>query len=312
MKFKFLIITCILLTMSFSSEKHGSSPKGNDPISVIENLGSLSDHLGLPMNASSHGLQIDHMIGWVHWLMLILFIGWGIYLIITIVKFNSKRNPDADYVGVKSHYSQYAEYGVIVFEAFLLIGLSIPLYSQLKTNLPNDNEVHHVRVIAQQFAWNIHYPGADGKFGITRVNLVDEETNPLGLDRDGYGADDITTINQLHLPVNKLIKLYISSKDVIHGFALPEMRLKQDAIPGMQVPIYFTPTLTSKEFLNQLGGSAREGKGYEIACAQLCGNSHYRMKGYMTIHTEKEYNDWLIEEAEYLETEGEDDWDDEW
>ncbi len=309
MKFKFLIITCILLTMSFSSEKHGSSPKGNDPISVIENLGSLSDHLGLPMNASSHGLQIDHMIGWVHWLMLILFIGWGIYLIITIVKFNSKRNPDADYVGVKSHYSQYAEYGVIIFEAFLLIGLSIPLYSQLKLELPKNNEVHHIRVIAQQFAWNIHYPGADGKFGSNNIDLVDEESNPIGLDRSSpYGADDIVSINQMHLPINKQVMIHLSSKDVIHSFAIPEMKIKQDAVPGMTIPFFFTPTMTSDEFLGKLKGSKREGMGYEIACAQLCGNSHYRMKGYVTIETEAEYLTWLTEQAEYLDEEDDDDW----
>ena len=279
---------------------------------MLEKVGQISEYLGLPINSASHGHMIDNMIGWVHWLMLFLFAGWGIYLIITVFKFRSSANPKADYHGVKSHYSQYAEYGVIIFEAFLLIGLSIPLYAQLKTSLPDDNSVLHVRVIAQQFAWNIHYPGADGKFGTTKISLVDEETNPIGLDRNGYGADDLTTINQLHLPVDKLIKLYISSKDVIHGFSLPEMRLKQDAIPGMQVPIYFTPTITSKDFLDKLVGTARQGMGYEIACAQLCGNSHYRMKGYMTIHTEKEYNNWLVEEAEYLDAEGEDDWDDEW
>ena len=90
------------------------------------------------------------------------------------------------------------------------------------------------------------------------------------------------------------------------------MRLKQDAIPGMQVPIYFKATMTSEEFLAKLEGTAREGMGYEIACAQLCGNSHYRMKGYMTVHKEEDYNNWLIEEAEYIDSGDEDDWDDEW
>ena len=75
---------------------------------MIEYLGKLSDHLGLPINSASHGLMIDNMIGWVHWLMLILFVGWGIYLIIAITKFSAKSNPKADYNGVQSHYSQYA------------------------------------------------------------------------------------------------------------------------------------------------------------------------------------------------------------
>jgi cytochrome c oxidase subunit 2 len=256
----------------------------------------------------------DHLNGLVHWLMLILFIGWAVFFIYSLIRFRSSNNPKASYHGITNHYSTYTEIGVVVIEALLLVGFAIPGYYAVKYDKVVDvslNEIE-VRVIAQQFAWNIHYPGADGKFGTTRVNLVDDETNPIGLDREGYGADDITTLNQLHLPVGKMAKLYISSKDVIHGFSLPEMRVKQDAVPGMQVPIYFTPTITSVDFLEIIKGTAREGKGYEIACAQLCGNSHYRMRGFMTIHTEDEYNKWLSEEAEYLDSEGEDDWDDEW
>jgi cytochrome c oxidase subunit 2 len=268
----------------------------------------------MPIVASEMGHLGDHLNGLVHWLMLILFIGWAVFFIYSLIRFRSSNNPKASYHGITNHYSTYTEIGVVVIEALLLVGFAIPGYYAVKYDKVVDvslNEIE-VRVIAQQFAWNIHYPGADGKFGTTRVNLVDDETNPIGLDREGYGADDITTLNQLHLPVGKMAKLYISSKDVIHGFSLPEMRVKQDAVPGMQVPIYFTPTITSVDFLEIIKGTAREGKGYEIACAQLCGNSHYRMRGFMTIHTEDEYNKWLSEEAEYLDSEGEDDWDDEW
>ena len=276
---------------------------------MVEYFGNLSQYLGLPINSASHGAMIDYMIGWTHWLMLVLFVGWGIYLIIAIIKFSSKFNPKADYNGVQSHYSQYVEYGVIIFEAFLLIGLSIPLYSQIKTSLPSDNKVHHIRVIAQQFAWNIHYPGADGKFGKTNIELVDEESNPIGLDRGSpFGADDFVSLNLMHLPVNKQVMIHLSSKEVIHSFGIPEMRIKQDAIPGMTIPFFFTPTMTSAEFLNKIKGTLREGMGYEIACAQLCGNSHYRMRGYVTVETETEYNTWLTEQAEYLEEDEDDDW----
>ena len=277
---------------------------------MVEYLGNISHYLGLPINAASHGSMIDSMIGWAHWLMLILFVGWGIYLIITIIKFSEKNHPKADYNGVQSHYSQYVEYGVIIFEAFLLIGLSIPLYSQIKTSLPDNNDVHHIKVISQQFAWNIHYPGADGEFGKTQINLVDEETNPIGLDRSSpFGADDIVSLNQLHLPVNKQVMIHLSSKDVIHSFGIPEMRIKQDAIPGMTIPFFFTPTMTSAEFLNKIKGTARDKMGYEIACAQLCGNSHYTMRGYVTVDTEDQFNTWLAEQSKYLEDDGEEeDW----
>ena len=268
----------------------------------------------MPVLSSAKGHLGDELNGYVHILMALLMVGWGIFFIYCLYRFNEKNNPKASYSGVTNHYSKYVEGGIVLFEAVLLIGLAIPGYDEVKYDKVFDT-LHDevvVRIVAQQFAWNIHYPGPDGKFGQTKVKLVDEETNPLGLDRNGYGADDITTINQLHLPVDKMAKLYISSKDVIHGFALPEMRVKQDAIPGMQIPIYFTPTMSSDEFLKEIEGTKREGMGYEIACAQLCGNSHYKMIGWMTVHTEEDYNNWLFEEAEYLKEAGEDDWDDEW
>ena len=125
----------------------------------------------------------------------------------------------------------------------------------------------------------------------------------------GVGADDIMTINQMHLPVNKQVMIHLSTKDVIHSFGIPEMRIKQDAIPGMTIPFFFTPTMTSDEFLEKIKGTSREGKGFEIACAQLCGNAHYRMRGYVTIDTEVQYNAWLNVQAEYLqEEEDDDDW----
>ena len=271
----------------------------------------LNNYLGLPFPASEHALKLDYMNSWVHWLMLILFVGWGAFFIFTVIKFRAKANSKADYNGVKSNFSKYAEVGIVVFEAFLLIGFAYPIWSELKTDVPKVTEdTVQVRVIAQQFAWNCHYPGEDGKFGPTKPELVDEETNPVGLDRSSpAGADDIVTINQLHLPVNKMAMIYLTSKDVIHSFALPEMRVKQDAIPGMSIPIFFTPTKTSAEFLEEIKGTGREGKGYEIACAQLCGNSHYRMRGFLTVDTDEEFEAFLAEEAEYLEEEEDDeDW----
>ena len=278
---------------------------------MIELLGNLSKSLGMPIIASSHGLMLDQMSGWVHWLMIILFVGWGIFFIVTLFKFGIISNGKVSRDGVQSHVSTYSEYAIIVVEAFLLVSFAIPLWSLTKTNVPNLTEdTVEIRVVAQQFAWNIHYPGVDGKFGRTYASLVDEETNSIGLDRSSpHGADDIITLKQMHLPVDKQTIIYLSSKDVIHSFSLPEMRVKQDAIPGMSTPIFFTPIMTSDEFLLEIKGSAREGKGFEIACAQLCGNSHYRMRGFLTIDTEDEYNAWLDEEAELLEEEGgDDDW----
>jgi cytochrome c oxidase subunit 2 len=262
--------------------------------------------LGLPELASEHGHQIDQVIGMVHVLMFALFVVWGGLFVYMLFRFRKGRNPKADYQGVKSHLSSWGEVGVAVVEAILLIGFSIPLYSQRVDALPAEDEATVVRVIGEQFAWNIHYPGPDGEFGRTVPELVDAATNPIGLDRDDpAAADDVTTINQLHVPVNKPVLIYLSSKDVIHSFFIPEMRIKQDAIPGLQFPLWFEPTVTTAE-MQEIKG--KEGFTYEIGCAQLCGIGHYRMKGFTTVHTQEEYDAWMAEQQEYLsEDEGGDD-----
>ena len=270
--------------------------------------------LGLPISISSSGPAIDETIVLMHWLMLFLFIGWGTFFIVSLIKFRKSKSPQADYVGVKSHMSTVFEVAVAVIEIILLIGFSFPIWANRVNDVPTSNQdIIHVRVVAQQYAWNIHYPGPDGLFGNLKSELVDEVSNPIGLDRSSFGAsDDFFTINQFHIPVNKKIRIDLSTKDVIHSFKLPELRVGQDAIPGMTIPIHFEATMTSEQFLKQMVGTPREGKGLEIACAQLCGLGHYRMKGYLTVETEDEYNDWLDLQAEYLlEENEEDEWGDE-
>lgn len=276
----------------------------------------LLRNFGLPsVSASTQGPQIDNIISIVHWLMLILFVGWGAYFIYTLIKFRASNNPKADYNGVKNHYSSYIEGLVAVVEVILLFGFAFPIWASRVNDVPVGTEVVQIRVVGQQFAWNFHYPGPDGVFGKTSVNLVDEAENPIGLDRnDSFAKDDIFTVNQLHIPVNTPINVSLSTKDVIHNFKLPELRVSQDAIPGMEIPVWFEATMTSEDFLKTTIGSKREGKGFEIACAQLCGLGHYRMVGYMTVHNDEGYSAWLTEQQEYLlEEADDDDWgDDDW
>ena len=167
----------------------------------------------------------------------------------------------------------------------LLVFYAIPAWATRVRDLPAENEATVVRVIAEQFAWNVHYPGPDGKFGRTDVRRVAAE-NPIGLDRsDPDAKDDITTINQLNLPVDRPVLVHLSSKDVIHSFGLFEMRVKQDAVPGLDIPVWFIP--------NKLGDT-------EIACSQLCGLGHYRMRGFVSVKTDAAYQAWLAEEAKAL------------
>ena len=245
----------------------------------------MLDFLGLPPDWSADGYEVDALIGWVHWLMLVLFIGWSAYFIYVLIRFRSGRNPQATYAEAKGKFSKVVEVAVVVAEAVLLVVLALPMWAKRVSadDFPDPKDSTVVHVIAQQFAWNFHYAGPDGIFGRREPRLVDDVTNPIGLDPDDpASADDITTINQLYLPVDKPAIFHLSSKDVIHSFSLPYLRLKHDVIPGMTIPVWTTPV--------QTGDS-------DVACAQLCGLTHYNMKGFLHIQTQEDFQAWLDEQA---------------
>jgi len=253
----------------------------------------MTDWLGLPPLASAHGGQIDGLLGWIHVFMLILFVGWGSFIAFALVRFRRSRNPVANYTGLKSHKSTYAEIGVAVVEGILLVGFAIPMWAARVERMPSAGEALLVQVTGEQFAWNIHYAGPDGVFGRTDIKLIDPQANPLGLDRsDPAAKDDVTTLNQLYLPVNKPIIVRLRSKDVIHSFGVPEFRVKQDAVPGLTIPIWFIPNVTTAEMRTRTGNPEFQ---YEIACAQLCGLGHFRMRGFVTVLPAEEFQKWMAD-----------------
>lgn len=253
----------------------------------------MTGWLGLPPLASTNGGQIDSLIGWTHIFMLLLFVGWGTFFTYCLIRFRRSRQPVANYTGVKSHSSSYLEVGVAVVEAVLLFAFSIPLWAARVDRMPPASEALLVQVTGEQFAWNVHYAGPDGVFGRTDVTLLDLQANPLGLDRsDPAAKDDVTTLNQLYLPVNTPVILRLRSKDVIHSFGVPEFRVKQDAIPGLTIPIWFMPNVTTAEMRTRTGNAAFQ---YEIACAQLCGLGHARMRGFVTVETAEGFQKWMDE-----------------
>ena len=141
-----------------------------------------------------------------------------------------------------------------------------------------------VEVTGQQFAWNIRYPGADGRFGRTDPKLIDDAIgNYLGIDpQDAAGNDDIVTQNLMAVPINRPVRVILRSKDVTHSFFVPRFRVKQDAVPGMGIPIHFTATKPGE---------------YEVACAELCGMQHYKMRARLQVVGDAEYDSWLKSRA---------------
>jgi cytochrome c oxidase subunit II len=265
----------------------------------------MTEWLGLPPLATTHGGQIDSLIGWMHVFMLILFIGWGAFFIYVLFRFRQSRNPVASYPGVRSHASSYLEGGVLVIEMVFLFAFSIPIWAARVDHVPAESEALVVHVTGEQFAWNVRYAGPDGLFGRTDIKLIDVQNNPLGVDRsDPAAKDDVTTLNQLYLPANKPIIVKLRSKDVIHSFGVPEFRVKQDAIPGLTIPVWFIPNVTTAEMRTRSGNPEFQ---YEIACAQLCGLGHYRMRGFVTVLSTGEFQKWMDGEQTKLKEQGEGD-----
>ena len=239
----------------------------------------LNKLLGIVPDASEHGYLVDHMLEFCHWFMLLLFVGWITYFLYTIVRFHRSRNPRASYHGVTGHLSTHLEFTVVIVEAVLLLGFGLPLWGKRVTeeSFPDKAEALRIHAVGEQFAWNFHYPGADGVFGRQSVFLV-SGNNPLGIDwSDPAAADDIVSKNEMHLVNYRPTVVEITSKDVIHSFALHNMRITQDAMPGSRVPMWFRPK--------------RNGT-YEIVCAQLCGAGHFAMKASMVVEEGKDFDSW--------------------
>jgi len=264
----------------------------------------MTSWLGLPQVASAHGAEVDQTVGLVHILMLVLFVGWGTFFLFTLWRFRRSRQAVANYTGVKNHASSWLEAAVAVVEIVLLFGFSVPIWAKRVNQFPPEKDAVVIEVTAEQFAWNMHYPGPDGIFGQRDIALMNLQTNPLGIDRASSGGkDDVVTLNQLYLPVGRPVIVKLRSKDVIHSFSVPEFRVKQDANPGFTIPVWFTPTVTTAEMRQRTGNAEFQ---YEIACAQLCGLGHYRMRGYVTVLSQQEFAAWMDAEQAKLSEAGED------
>jgi cytochrome c oxidase subunit 2 len=246
----------------------------------MENFKQL---IGLPPLASQDGHSVDLLIIYVHWLMIALFIGWLAYFIYVVFRFHNSRNPKADYIGVKNHASSWVEGTVALVEAVLLVIVALPIWAKHVRTLPKESESTVVQIVAQQFAWNVRYPGKDATFGKQDMQLVKSD-NIFGVDpTDPAGKDDIQMLNEVHVVVNKPVIVYLSSKDVIHSFKVIAMRVTQDAVPGMRIPVQFTPV--------------KEGR-YQINCAQLCGQGHATMAGgYLIVQSQEAFDAWIAKQA---------------
>ncbi len=239
----------------------------------------------LPPNVSAFGAEVDSLINIIHWFMLVLFVGWSIFIVYCLIRFRQRSGRVALYEPIKARFSTWLEVGVAVAEGVVLIALAMPAWATIKnitTEEPPNPVV--VRVVAEQFKWLFHYPGQDGEFGRTGAEFFSDD-NPGGLDPDDDAGIDDITVRGLHIPVDRPVITRLNSKDVIHSFKIPVMRVTQDVIPGLEIAVWFQANQTGK---------------FQIGCAQLCGLGHYEMKADLVIESAEDFQKWLDEEHGYL------------
>lgn len=238
----------------------------------------------LPPLASDHGAGIDRMLRYLLFSVGALFVIGNAVLGYFVWRFCRQGRVTMRMASTKSE----RRWSVISVAVMLVVAeggvfvLGLPVWGKYYGEPPAD--VLTVEINAEQFAWNVRYAGADGKFGKTAFNLISLD-NPLGVDRsDASGRDDLILLNDIHLPVNRPARLRLLAKDVIHSLYVPDFRLRQDAVPGMTIDVWFVPTKTGT---------------YELACSQLCGFGHYTMRGLVTIVSDADFQAWLAEQASY-------------
>jgi len=236
----------------------------------------------LPELISIHGAAIDHQLILTLIVAGIAFFFAQIGLGYAIWKFRGRNGEPAE----NWHENPRMEVLWTAVTTVVFVGLAIQ-GDRVWANYiltPVAADAIPVEVTAQQFAWNIRYAGADGRFGRTDVRLInDADANFLGLDpKDPASRDDVVTQNILAVPVNREIRILLRTKDVTHSFFVPVLRVKQDAVPGLAIQVHFTATKTGE---------------YEIACAELCGMQHYKMRARLLVMQPAEYENWLKQRA---------------
>ena len=211
----------------------------------------------LPEDVSTYGHEIDSLFYLVYYITGVAFILVTVLMVLFVVMYRERNDGRR---ATYSHGNTTLEIIWTVIPAAIFIALSfmsVNTWAKIKRQAPESD--FEIAVAAKQFNWEVSYAGADGKLGT---------------------EDDVKFDNDIHVPVNKTVRVQLSSKDVIHSFFLPNLRVKQDAVPGRTILVWFEAVKTGK---------------YELPCAELCGFGHSGMKGWLYVQTPEEYAQWAAE-----------------
>lgn len=254
----------------------------------------LSSHL-LPESASVEGVSYDKMFNVTLIVTGIVFFATQALLFWFAFRYQSTGKRTAFYFP-HNNKLEIVWTTIPAITMAILVAIGLRSWFNITSEAPANSEV--VEVVGKQFNWLIRYPGKDGVLGKRDFRKIDDANNILGLDwNDKDNKDDvISQSGELHVVVNRPVKLIIGSRDVIHDVGLPHFRMKMDAVPGITTTMWFTPRITTEEMKKITGNPNFV---YEISCDQMCGKGHYSMRGTVIVQTQIEYDEWLANQQSY-------------
>ena len=216
----------------------------------------------IPASASTYAADIDRLFDVITLLVGMPFLVASFLFFSFILRFKADKNEKAMYItGTEHQYMKWihrAHVPVLIFDVIIVV-MAVQVWYNVKQDLPEAEST--VRIIAQQWAWTFEHPGPD--------NVLDT-------------ADDIVTVNELHVAKDMLYHFQLESKDVLHNFSVPVFRLKQDAIPGRVITGWFEPTVAGE---------------FDIQCAEICGIGHGLMPARIHIETPEQHTAWIASNA---------------
>ena len=254
---------------------------------IILVIGSVLFHLLSPWYLTpiaSNWDTIDDTISLTFWVTGFVFVAVNGFLAYVVIRYKKKDNSKADYEPENKKLEVILTVATIIgVVAMLAPGLAV--YDDIIT-VPED--AHVLEVVGQQWQWSFRYPGKDGKLGKVETTLV-SPSNPFGINpKDPAGQDDILIpSNEIHIPLDKPVKVVMRSKDVLHNFTVPQFRVKMDLVPGTMTYIWFTPTRTGT---------------FEILCEELCGLAHFTMRGRVVVDSQNDFQSWLDQQPTFEQT----------
>lgn len=271
-------------------------------------------------SASAHGFELDSIFNITLFFTGIVFVLTHILLFWYAYKYRQTTGRKALFF---AHDTKLEMIWTVVPAIVMtyLVANGLIAWNNIFPTLTEEDQYLEIEATGYQFAWDIRYPGADGKLGNKDFRLIDPATNSLGIDwTDEASVDDIVLggTDKILIPKDSLVKVRITAKDVLHNFYLPHFRVKMDAVPGLPTSFIFTPVKTTQEFREQLraypewqvpadpenptGPQKWETFEYELACAELCGKGHYSMRRVVEVVTREEFDTWLAGQKPFYAT----------